>query len=89
MTQSGMFQDLVLEGLTGPSGGSSYGSAFRRTDVEAGQSNTARAELLVSAAANAYFTAPAVRPETMRRWNARTSMVSGTVTTMEAAACAP
>jgi hypothetical protein len=35
------------------------------------------------------FTAPAVSPETMRRWKIKTSITSGTVTTTEAAACAP
>ena len=35
------------------------------------------------------LTAPAVRPETIRRWKIRTSITSGTVTTTAAAACAP
>ena len=35
------------------------------------------------------FTAPAVSPETMRRWKIRTSITSGTVTTTAAAAWAP
>src|SRR3954466_1515353 len=35
------------------------------------------------------FTAPAVRPATMRLWNSRTMMTMGTVTTIAAAAMAP
>ncbi len=35
------------------------------------------------------LTAPAVRPETIRRWKIRTSITSGTVTTTAAAAWAP
>jgi hypothetical protein len=35
------------------------------------------------------LTAPAVSPETIRRWKIKTSITSGTVTTTAAAACAP
>src|SRR5207248_4570516 len=45
---------------------------------------------LISAIALDYpFTAPAVRPATMRRWKNRTMMMMGTVTTTAAAAIEP